>query len=434
MKVSIRTNKLKRGNSYTVLIDYGIINKTRKRKPLETFSKKSDAEKYRAKVQTELDNNTYIDIPDITFTEAIDEWMQNYVADNCEPNTAASYKTVNENYLKPCLGHLPLKVISSPQGIDIINEYYKYLRFELCKETYTTKTGKIKNRKNLSYDSVGHHKAQISGIFTYFVRSQKLQTNICLSTVIPKSEEEKMKDIVIDDIENFEDDELYEDNEFITPEQAVQILRLFLNTDMMLPVFLAALLGLRRSEIAGLLKSKVDIKNKRIAINAARVRCGNDTIFKKRNKNKTSTRFLYLPNLMIQILKLDQKRQQQNRIKYGDNYIESKFLCVMDNGKPLQVNYISKHFKTTFDNFIQKETEKAKANNREFKFPYITLHSLRHLNISSLLANGAYLTDVQANAGHSNVDTTIHYTHQYTQGKEEIANKIDSIFTPLINT
>ena len=205
-----------------------------------------------------------------------------------------------------------------------------------------------------------------------------------------------------------------------------------MNTDMMVPVFLAALIGLRRSEIAGLLKNKIDKENQRIIINASRVRCGNSTIYKKRNKNKSSTRFLYLPNIMIEILNLDEKRQEKNRLIFGKNYIESKFLCVMDNGQPLKVNYISDKFKKTFDKFIKAETEKFQKEGKEFKFPYVTIHKLRHLNISSLLANGAYLTDVQANAGHSNINTTIHYTHNYTQGKKEIANKVDEIYTPLL--
>lgn len=429
MKVSIRTNKLKKGNSYTVFIDYGIVNGSRKREPVETFSQKLEATKLKTKIQSQIDNNTFINIPDITFSEAIDEWMENYVANECEPNTASSYKTVNEKYLKPCLGHIPFKLISSPKGIDIINNYYKYLRFELENET-DPRTHK--KRKNLSYSSVDHHKAQISGIFTYFMKCQKLGSNICINTTIPKNEKEKMKDTIIDDIENFEDDDLYEDNEFLTPEQAVQILNLFINTDMMLPVFLAALVGLRRSEIAALLKDKIDKVNQTITINAARVRCGNSTIYKKRNKNKSSTRFLYLPNIFMQILELDEKRQKKNRLIYGNEYIESKFLCVMDNGQPLKVNYISGKFKKVFDKFIKEETSKALKENREFKFPYVTIHKLRHLNISALLANGAYLTDVQANAGHSNINTTIHYKHNYTEGKKEIANKTDEIYSPLL--
>lgn len=429
MTVGIRKRKKTKGYSYTVYIDYGIVNNKRKKTPLETFTSSRDAENYKAKVQTQINNNTFIDIPDITFSEAIDEWMENYVANECEPNTSASYKTINEKYLKPCLGHIPFKVISSPNGIDIINSYYKYLRFELENEI-DPKTNK--NKKNLSYSSIEHHKAQISGIFTYFMKTQKLSSNICINTTVPKNEVEKMRDTIIDDIENFEDTDLYEDEEFLTPEQAVQVINLFMNTDMMVPVFLAALIGLRRSEIAGLLKNKIDKENQRIIINASRVRCGNSTIYKKRNKNKSSTRFLYLPNIMIEILNLDEKRQEKNRLIFGENYIESKFLCVMDNGQPLKVNYISDKFKKTFDKFIKTETEKFQKEGKEFKFPYVTIHKLRHLNISSLLANGAYLTDVQANAGHSNINTTIHYTHNYTQGKKEIANKVDEIYKPLL--
>lgn len=428
MNVGIRKNKLKKGSSYTVFIDYGIVNGHRKREPLETFETKKDAENYQANIKTQIVNNTFMHIPDITFSDAIDEWMENYVSNNCEPNTAAGYLLINKKYLKPCLGHIPLKVIGSPSGIDIINNYYKYLRFELSNETYIDCEGKEKNKKNLSYSTVEHHKAQISGIFTYFVESKKLSTNICINTVIPKTEEEKMLDVVIDDIDNFEDEELYEDEEFITPEQAVQILNLFINTDMMVPVFLAALLGLRRSEIAGILKSKVDLENNKLIIKNSRVRCGKKTIFKKKNKNKKSTRSLYLPKLMVQILLLDEKRQQANKLLYGNDYIDSNFLCVYDNGEPLKLDYMSLRFKDTFDKFVKEETKK----DSNFKFPYVTLHKLRHLNISALLANGAYLTDVQDSAGHSDINTTIHYTHNYTEGKKGIADKVDEIYAPLL--
>lgn len=429
MKVGIRKNKLKKGYSYTVFIDYGIVNGSRKRTPLETFSQKGDAEKYQTKIQSQINTNSFVDIPDITFSEAIDEWMKNYVSNNCEPNTYESYKTVNEKYLKPCLGHIPFKIISSPQGIDIINNYYQYLRFELSNETYILKSGEIKNKKNLSYNTIEHHRAQISGIFTYFMSCKKITNNICLSTTIPKTDEEKNKDIIIDDIENFEDEELYEDEEFLTPEQAVQILNLFMNTDMMLPVFFAALVGLRRSEIAGILKDKVNLEKRKLEIKNVRVRCGSKTIFKKKCKSKTSTRILYIPQIMVDIILLDEKRKQFNKNTYGEDYVESKFLCVSNTGKPLSVNCMSKKFERTFKKFIKKETEK----NPNFTFPYITLHKLRRLNISVLLANGCMLTDVKDNAGHSDIRTTMIYTETYVKGKKEIADKTDEIYKPLLH-
>lgn len=431
MKAGIRKNKLKKGFSYTVFIDYGIINGHRKREPLETFSNKGSAEKYKAKTQSEIDNNNFIRVTDMNFGELIDEWMENHVAVNCEPNTYETYKTINETYIKPCLGHIPCKILSSQKGTDIINDYYQYLRFDLENEI-NPKTNR--KRKNLSYSAVEHHKAQISGAMTYGIFSKKLVNNSCLQSVIPKTEEEKIRDIVIDDIENFEDTDLYEDDEFITPEQAVQILNLFMNTPMMVPVFLAALVGLRRSEVAGILKNKINKTHQTLTVKTVRVKCGKKTIFKKKTKNKTSTRLLYLPNIMMKILELDEERQKQNKQIYRDKYIESNFLCVMDNGQPIRVNYISEKFKKVFDKFIKEETEKAKKENREFKFPYITFHKLRHLNISALLANGAYLTDVQNNAGHSTIKTTMGYTHQYTKGKKEIADLTDEIYESLIKT
>lgn len=120
------------------------MNGSRKLEPLETFSRKSDAENYKSKIQSEIISNTFISIPDITFLQAIDEWMENYVANNCKRNTASRYKTVNEKYLKPILGYIPFKIISSPNGIDIINDYYK---------------------------------AQISGIFSYFINTKQLLNN-----------------------------------------------------------------------------------------------------------------------------------------------------------------------------------------------------------------------------------------------------------------
>ncbi len=424
MKVGIRKNKLKKGFSYTVFIDYGIVDGHRKREPLETFSSKGIAEKYKAKTQTEIDNNNFIHVTDMNFGELIDKWMENHVSINCEPNTYEAYKTVNETYLKPCLGHIPCKILSSPKGTDIINDYYKYLRFDLQKE----------GRKNLSFSTVEHHKAQISGALAYGILSKKITNNSCTQSKIPKTENEKTNDIIIDDVENFEDTELYEDEEFITPEQAVQVLNLFMYTPMMVPVFLAALVGLRRSEIAGILKNAIDKEQQTLQIRTVRVKCGKKTVFKKKTKNKSSSRILYLPNILLKILELDKKRQQENKQLYKDKYIETNFLCVMDNGQPIRVNYMSEKFKKVFDKFIKEETEKANKEGKDFKFPYITLHKLRHLNIIALLANVAYLTDVQVNVGHSTIKTTMGYTHHYTKGKKEIANITDKIYEPLIKT
>lgn len=50
MTVGIRKRKKSKGYSYTVYIDYGIVNNKRQKTPLETFTSSKDAENYKAKV------------------------------------------------------------------------------------------------------------------------------------------------------------------------------------------------------------------------------------------------------------------------------------------------------------------------------------------------------------------------------------------------
>lgn len=414
MKAGIRKRKRKTGYHYTVYVDYGIVNNHRKIDYLKTFDNKPIAEKYKNEIQSQIDNNMFIHTSNINFSQAIDEWMENYVKNECEPNTYENYKVINEAYLKPYLGHYPLSVIGGFTGIDIINDYFYFLRYEQIK-------------KNLSYSSVKHHKAQISGVLSYFLKNKKLKTNICINTIIPK---DNKKDIVItnNDLIDENDFEVLEDKKILTPEQAVIILNLFMNEAILPVVAFAMFLGLRRSESLGILKSKINKKERKVIINAVAVRSGTKNIFKKKNKNKTSTRELYLPEILLTILDLYEERQKVNKQIFKEKYIESKFLCVMDNGIPIKPNYASDRFKKILDDFIAAE----KSKNKDFKFPHVTLHTLRHFDITALLEHGAYIQDVQAAAGHAHITTTNHYTHNYITNKKQIADKTDEIFKDLI--
>ena len=425
MKVSIRKNKLKKGFSYTVFIDYGVVNGNRKRKPLETFTTKKSAEDYKTKMQSQVDNNSFVYIPDITFSEAIDEWMKYYVKTNLDETTIVGYNVINNKYLKPCLGHIPLKVFNTPTAINIINDYYKYLLYDLEKETYKTKSGKLKNKKNLSVSSIEHHKAQISGILSYFMKQGKLDRNICINTVIPKT---TSTDIIVNDVSKYNEDDLFEEEEGLTTEQAVMILNIFMNTEMMLPVAISIFLGLRRSEVLGILKNRLNKDKRKLCIDSSKVRAGTKIVFKHRMKNKTSRRILYLPKILIRIIELDEERQRKNKELYKENYYESQFLCVMDNGTPINPDYVSRTFTKKLNEFIKHQKEL----NRDFTFPHVTYHSLRHFNINNLLENGALLIDVQRNSGHADIHTTIKYTYDTQQSKSAIAEKTDEIYENLI--
>ena len=425
MKVSIRKNKLKKGFSYTVFVDYGVVNGHRKREPLETFSTKKSAEDYRTKMQSQVDNNSFVYIPDITFSEAIDEWMEYYVKTNLDETTIVGYDVINNKYLQPCLGHIPLKVFNTPTAINIINNYYKYLLYDLEKETYKTKSGELKNKKNLSAGSVEHHKAQISGVLSYFMKQGKLDRNICINTVIPRT---TTTDVIVNDISEYDDKDLFEEDKGLTIEQAVMILNIFMNTELMLPVAISIFLGLRRSEVLGILKNRLNKDKRKLCIDSSKVRAGKEIIFKHRMKNKTSRRILYLPKILIRIIELDEIRQRRNKELYKENYHESQFLCVMDDGSPINPDYVSRTFARKLNEFIKQQ----KKSDKDFTLPHVTYHTLRHFNINNLLENGALLIDVQRNSGHADIHTTIKYTYDTPQSKSAIAEKTDEIYENLI--
>ncbi|MCL2168761.1 MAG: site-specific integrase, partial [Defluviitaleaceae bacterium] len=63
--------------------------------------------------------------------------------------------------------------------------------------------------------------------------------------------------------------------------------------------------------------------------------------------------------------------------------------------------------------------------------PPITPHSLRHTNISLMIAAGVDIKTVSTRAGHASVTTTLNtYTHQIQSKNAQAAQKLANILTP----
>jgi integrase len=66
--------------------------------------------------------------------------------------------------------------------------------------------------------------------------------------------------------------------------------------------------------------------------------------------------------------------------------------------------------------------------------PQITIHSLRHTNITLLLAAGVPLRTVSYRAGHAQTSTTENlYAHAIKTADENAADALDDILTPKSN-
>lgn len=191
---------------------------------------------------------------------------------------------------------------------------------------------------------------------------------------------------------------------FYTPEQLGVLLAKAVGTRLELPMFICAYLGLRRGELCGLRWSDVDLEHQTITIENTRTQAGKKEI-EKGTKTASSTRTLYLPDTLCDMLKAAKEHQQACRATYKNTVI------VMEDGRPFRPNYLSELFgKFLADNDL----------------PKIVLHELRHTFASLSNQAGIPAYNIGKALGHSTPATTQKiYTHlldqTHTQAVEGVA-------------
>ena len=140
-------------------------------------------------------------------------------------------------------------------------------------------------------------------------------------------------------------------------------------------------------------------------------------IFTKETKTETSDRTIKVPDQAFTILKELQMEQNNQRTKMGDRWKESNRILVQDDGKPIHPDSITGWFRE----FIAKTD-----------LPKISIHSLRHTNITLLIAAGVPLRTVSYRAGHSQTGTTINiYSHAIRTADEMASEVLDNILVPM---
>lgn len=161
---------------------------------------------------------------------------------------------------------------------------------------------------------------------------------------------------------------------------------------------LAAYTGLRRSELAGLCWSDVDLASRHIDIRQAQVDDELDS-----TKSEDSERIILLDKERAESLKAWRKAQLAERLAWDGAWTDSGRVFTREDGTPLRPAWISVRF----------DTLAARAG-----LPPITLHGLRHGAATMLLAAGQQPKVVSEILGHSTVAFTMDV---YTEVAEELA-------------
>ena len=172
-------------------------------------------------------------------------------------------------------------------------------------------------------------------------------------------------------------------------------------------------LGLRGAEISGLAWQDINFDKGTISINKNTLYVDGFGIITKGTKNKSSTRTINMPSSLIELLKEYRGWWLKEQKNHGDLWVNTDKLFVQNNGNDMSNSTIAIWLKRfQIENNLKR----------------VTLHGLRHTNITMLIINGVDIKTVSARVGHSDIQTTLNiYSHYTSQSDKKACDMIENL-------
>lgn len=302
---------------------------------------------------------------EMLFTDFLLVWV-NDIKPTVKPVTWETYNKVVREKLLPYFKDKNYRLVDLRGAY--FTEYFVYLR----------DYGKSKGKCGLSKKTVLNIRGVVSSALRYAMENDIIAHNVVNNSRMPLFE---FKQSV---------------HNIYTPEQLKQLLEYAEKTDSSMQLFLNLVIytGARKGELLGLTWNDVDFDNSTIHI------CHNRTGSKKEvldvlttPKTVNGIRTLYLPPKVIQMLREEKQKQENNqqRLKVLYQTHPYDFVIRQENGSVYNPNSINR---------IIKKME------CKIGLPECRVHDFRHAVASMLFDNGIPLPDITTQLGHGQTSTT----------------------------
>ena len=187
-------------------------------------------------------------------------------------------------------------------------------------------------------------------------------------------------------------------------------------------------IGIRKGELTGLRWSDIDMEAQTITISRALQSIPGQGLVESYPKTDSGERMVSLSAGLIDQLRRYRTWQNEERLRAGDRWQWKEHQTANDEGRDWSpVDWVF----TGLDGYpLHPATtyHKIKDFLRENSHPDMTVHGLRHSNISLMLSQGVDLITAARRAGHAKPSTTANiYAHALRRPDEAAADKLDSL-------
>lgn len=367
----IRKRVNKTGITCQIILDKGVdLQGRRIRDYITVNGTKREAQQILSEKLNEYNKGTYIEPSEITVDQHLEQWLDTYVRRNLAPYTVDGYTTNIKRYILPYIGTVKLQKLMPLQ----VQRMYD----ELQKKGYSPRT-------------IRYAHTTLREALQHAFKMQLIPRNPADFVTLPKQVKYKAK--------------VYEEDEVLKMLEAAK------GSEMEAPLNLAVGLGLRRGELLALKWCDIDFEKNQITICRNLVYSNKEYIFRS-PKSESGNRVIEMPSGLAAILKRHRKRQLEDKLFFGTQYVDEDLVCCRLDGSP----YRPGSYSHKFERFL-----KSKGLRR------IRLHDLRHTNASLMLMYNVPAKVASQLLGHSSIGITLDlYSHVIGELQTEAARKIDT--------
>ena len=325
------------------------------KKGFETITgTRGDAEQRLRQILGELDQGTHVRPSKQSLSSFMAHWMETYARPAVGAVTADGYAGIIRRCVEPSLGRIALGDLRADHILDLYTELRSPERQPKPLGEQT-----LLNLHRLLKEALGHA-----------VRWRWIARNPAADVDSPRPRRRNITSLNRNQHQTF--------LEAIAESTYRDVFVVDLNS------------GLRRSEILGLRWPAVDLDEGCVAVLQGLQRVPGKGLVELPVKSDTSRRVVYLDDPIIELLRRLKVHQIEQQLQLGHQWDGKGFVFCRIDGSPFDPAYVSRDFT---------------ARMKQAGLTGLTLHGLRHTNVSGTIASSG-LKAASDRAGHSSVQIT----------------------------